>query len=126
MRPFVSILLIIAGSIFVILGIVGIFLPLLPTTPFLLLAAACYFRGSEKLYSKLIHHPRLGTYIRNYREGKGIPLKTKVISIALLWSSIGYSVMFVVQNIAVRILLLVVATGVTVHIATLATLKEEE
>ena len=84
--------LIIVGSFFTGLGIIGIFLPLLPTTPFLLLAAACYIRSSERLYSWLINNKWVGRYIKNYLEGKGIPLKSKVLSISALWITIGYSV----------------------------------
>jgi len=84
--------LIIVGSFFAGLGILGIFLPLLPTTPFLLLAAACYIRSSEKLYNWLMNNKWIGRYIKNYLEGKGIPLKSKVLSISALWITIGYSV----------------------------------
>ena len=78
-------LLIILGSICLALGVIGIFLPLLPTTPFLLLSAALYFRSSEKLYQWLIRQKYLGTYIRNFREHRAIPLRAKIISIAMIW-----------------------------------------
>ena len=112
----IEILLVILGSIFVALGVAGIFLPLLPTTPFLLLGASCYIRGSQKLYQWLINNKYLGSYIRNYREGKGIPRRTKVIAIALLWLSIGFSVVFAVKSIYVRVLLLIIAACVSWHI----------
>jgi hypothetical protein len=73
--------LIIAGTSFAGLGILGIFLPLLPTTPFLLLAAACYARSSERFYNWLLNNRWFGHYIRNYLEGKGVPLRVKVLSI---------------------------------------------
>ena len=75
------IFLILCGCLAVVLGILGIFLPLLPTTPFLLLAAACFFRSSPRLYNWLISHKRMGPYIRNFREHRAIPLKAKVISV---------------------------------------------
>jgi methylthioribose-1-phosphate isomerase len=75
----------------VALGVIGIFLPVLPTTPFLLLAAACFVRSSKSFYLWLIHHRQLGPWIRDYLEGQGIPLKAKVYSIALMWLSIGLS-----------------------------------
>jgi len=87
--------LILAGNFFVALGILGILLPLLPTTPFLLLAAACYFRSSEKFYNWLMNNKWLGNYIKNYREKKSIPLKVKVLCLSILWLTIGYSVFFV-------------------------------
>lgn len=116
---------IILGSISLGLGILGVFLPLLPTTPFLLLTAALYFRGSPKLYQWLITHPRLGTYIRNYREEKAIPLRAKIISLTLLWASILYCIFFVTDLLWLRILLGVIMTGVTVHILSFKTLRNK-
>ena len=75
-------LLISAGTVSVLLGILGIILPLLPTTPFLLLAAASYAKSSEKFYNWLINNRFFGNYIRNYREGKGIPLRVKISAIS--------------------------------------------
>ncbi|MFC2154116.1 YbaN family protein [Candidatus Altiarchaeota archaeon] len=113
---FVRVILIIAGTIFVFLGLMGIFLPILPTTPFLLLAAACYVRSSERLYTWLLTNRLFGEYIRNYREGKGIPLKTKVFSITLLWTTILYSAIFIIQQIMIQMLLILIAIGVSLHI----------
>lgn len=72
------------GFVSVILGIIGIFLPVLPTTPFLLLAAAMFFRGSPRAYRWLMNHPRLGPYIKSFREDKSIPLRIKIIAISTL------------------------------------------
>ena len=74
-------ILITAGTIFIGIGIIGIFIPILPTTPFLLLAAACYARSSTRFYDWLINNKLIGAYIKNYREGRGIPLKIKVFTI---------------------------------------------
>ncbi|WP_373830933.1 YbaN family protein, partial [Bacteroides heparinolyticus] len=81
---------IILGTISLVLGFIGIFLPLLPTTPFLLLTAALYFRGSPRLYQWLLNHKYLGTYIRNFRENKAIPLRAKIYSLLLMWGSVLY------------------------------------
>ena len=116
--------LIIAGTSFAGLGILGIFLPLLPTTPFLLLAAACYARSSERFYNWLLNNRWFGHYIRNYLEGKGVPLRVKVLSICFLWITIGYSVVFVVDIFLVRIILILIAVGVTIHILSTRTLKQ--
>ncbi len=89
--------LIATGTFFVGLGIFGIFLPLLPTTPFLLLAAACYARSSKRFYNWLLNNKWFGNYIKNYRERKGIPLKIKILSISFLWIAIGYSAIFIVH-----------------------------
>lgn len=114
--------LIIAGTFFTGLGIVGIFLPLLPTTPFLLLAAACYARSSKRFYDWLMNNKRFGRYIKNYREGKGISLKVKVVTICLLWLTIAISAL-VIHDLFIAIILMLVAVGVTLHILTIRTLK---
>ena len=119
-------LLITTGTIFVGLGALGVFLPLLPTTPFLLLAAALYIRSSKRLYNWLITNKWFGTYIKNYREGKGISLTTKIVSIALLWITIGYSVIFIVNILIFRILLILIAVSVSIHLVLVKTLKKED
>ncbi|MBI9051598.1 MAG: YbaN family protein [Anaerolineaceae bacterium] len=118
-------LLIICGTLFIALAIVGILFPILPTTPFLLLAAYCYGRSSKRFYDWLMNNRVFGTYIRNYRAGLGIPLKQKIFSITLLWVSIGYSVIFVVDMWWLRILLLGIAVGVTIHLVSIKTYKAE-
>ncbi|MCG8484235.1 MAG: YbaN family protein [Clostridia bacterium] len=114
-------ILIAIGSLSLFLGVIGIFLPLLPTTPFLLLSAACYAKGSDKFYNWLIHHKYLGEYIRNYREKRGIPLKTKVIALILLWSSISYAI-YIVDKSFVRVILFITVISVTKHLLSLKTL----
>ena len=109
-------LLIGAGTLSTGLGIIGVFIPILPTTPFLLLAAACYMRSSERSYQWLINNRIFGAYIRNYIEGRGMPIRVKIFTILLLWLAIGLSITFVVQNIVVRIVLICLAIGVTAHI----------
>ena len=114
----------ILGSVSLVLGVLGVFLPLLPTTPFLLLAAALYFRSSPALYDWLISHPRLGTYIRNFRENKAIPLRVKVVSVALVWITLLYCAAFLAYNIYMRVFFVLLATGITVHILHYKTLKK--
>jgi len=116
--------LIVLGTFFVILGIIGVFLPLLPTTPFLLLAAACYARGSEKFYRWLLSNRWFGKYIKNYKEGKGIPLKAKIFSISMLWFLIMFSALFVVSLLLLRIVLILIAVGVTLHLLRIPTFRE--
>jgi len=115
--------LITVGTFFVGLGIIGIFLPLLPTTPFLLLAAVCYARSSERFYNWLLNNKRLGSYIKNYREGKGVPLKVKAFTISLLWVTIIFSAFIFVSNFILEIILFLIAVGVTMHILSIRTLK---
>lgn len=109
------------GSFFLILGFIGIFLPLLPAIPFLLLAAACYFRGSERMHKWLLSNKWFGNYIKNYREGKGLPLKAKILSISLLWITIGYSAVFIMHILIIRLILILIAIGVTTHILSIKT-----
>lgn len=113
------------GILSLALGVTGIFVPLLPTTPFLLLAAACFLRSSEKLHLWLLNHKWLGPYIRNYQEYKALPYVTKFWTLLLMWSTIGYAVLRVLDSWALRALLLLIAAGVTAHILSLKTLTEE-
>jgi uncharacterized membrane protein YbaN (DUF454 family) len=116
-------LLIVAGTASAGLGVVGIAVPILPTTPFLLLAAACYVRGSERMYNGLLNNRILGEYIRSYREGRGLPARIKVLTICLLWITIGYSTVFVVDAVWIRTILLIIAAGVTIHLLTIGTYR---
>jgi len=116
-------LLIVLGTICLAIGIVGIFTPILPTTPFLLLAAACYLRSSARFHSWLLNNRVFGSYIRNYTEGRGIPIKVKLFTIVLLWVTIGIS-MWAVANMIVTVVLLCVAVGVTLHIALIRAKKD--
>lgn len=106
---------VLAGTISLVAGIVGIFLPVLPTTPLLLLTAFCYYRGSRRMYSWLMNHPQLGTYIRNFREHKVIPLHAKVYILTLLWASLLYCT-YILDPVWLKMLMMVIAVGVTIHI----------
>jgi uncharacterized protein len=117
-------LLIAAGTLCVILGAIGIFVPVMPTTPFLLVAAACYARSSDRFYRWLLNSRFLGTYIRNYREGLGMTLGAKVFTLTMLWVGIGYSA-YLVDHLAIRLLLAVIAIGVTSHLVSLPTHRPE-
>jgi uncharacterized membrane protein YbaN (DUF454 family) len=115
-------LLMTTGIISVGLGTAGIFLPLLPTTPFLLLAAACFIRSSDRLYQWLIHNRWFGSYIRNYREHRAIPLRAKVIALILLWTTMTYSVFILLRHWALQVLLLLIASAVTLYLLSLKTM----
>ena len=120
-----SALLLVAGTISLALGAIGIFLPILPTTPFLLLSAACYLRSSERMHKWLLGNRWFGEYIRNYQEGRGIPLKTKIVAMAFLWGAIIYSAFFALDEILIaQVALLLIALGVSVHLIRLPTLKK--
>jgi uncharacterized protein len=114
----------ITGGIFSLaLGILGIPLPLLPTTPFLLLSAYLFARSSPRLYNWLIYHRVFGKYIRDYREKRGVPLGVKIGALALLWVTISLSAFLAVELWWVRVLLFVIAIGVTSHVLCLKTIK---
>ena len=116
-------LLTILGLISLSLGILGAFLPVLPTTPLLLLAAGLFLRGNEKLYEWLMNHPKLGTYISNFTKHKAIPLRVKIVSILFLWLTLLNCAIFVAGHIALRLFFLILAAGVTIHILSYKTLK---
>ena len=118
-------LLISVGVLSVGLATAGIFLPLLPTTPFLLLAAACFIRSSNRLYRWLITHKWFGPYIKNYREHKAITKRAKVVILLLLWGTLGYTAIGVISALAARVLLLLIGVGVTLHVLSLKTLTPE-
>lgn len=105
------------------LGILGIFLPLLPTTPLLLLATACFARSSEKFYKWLISHPRLGGYIREFNENRSLTMKTKVCSLSAMWSMMTTSGLLFIASTPARAMLLLMALGTTAYIVSLPTLK---
>jgi uncharacterized protein len=108
--------LIVAGSVSLGLGVVGVFVPLLPTTPFLLLAAACYLRSSPRLHERLMASRVLGRYIRLYQSGAGVPVRVKASAVGLLWLTIGCSGVFFVQSTVARVVLGLIAVAVTAHI----------
>ena len=112
-------LLTVLGVLAVALGALGVVVPILPTTPFLLLAAACFIRSSDRLYHWLITHPLFGAFIRDYREHRAIPLRVKVPVLILLWLTIGTSIIWVAEALWLRLLLGAIAVGVTYHLVTL-------
>lgn len=117
-----KILLIIAGIIAVILGTIGVFLPVLPTTPFLLIASYCFVRSSEKLHDWLINRSVFSKYLQNYIKYHAVTLWTKIISISTLWITITIS-FILIRSIYVRIILVLVLIGVTIHLALLKVMR---
>lgn len=116
-------ILIFVGTVCVGLGLLGMFLPLLPTTVFLLMAAYCYSKSSDQFYNWLLTNRYCGTYISNYRSGRGISLRQKVSTISILWVSIGLSIWLMDGKLWVSLLLAAIAVGVSIHILWLKTYK---
>ena len=121
-NPAVRWTLIVVGWLAIVLGVIGIFLPLLPTTPFLLLAAGCFARSSEKFHGWLLGHKYLGPYIHLYLDGKGIPFKAKCYIISVLWFTMGISI-YLVGHLALKIMLVVIGVCVTIYLARLPNLE---
>ncbi|MBX0359505.1 YbaN family protein [Halobacillus sp. Nhm2S1] len=95
MKQMVRVLLIVIGSISLVLGVLGIVLPLVPTTPFLLLTGACYVRSSDRLYNWLMSNKWFGSYIKNYKAGRGIPVRAKVSLLIMIWFSFLFSAFYI-------------------------------
>ena len=117
-------ILIFAGTVCVGLGVLGMFLPLLPTTVFLLMAAYCYSRSSERFHTWLLTNKLFGPYIKNYKSGKGISLRQKISSISILWVTIGLSI-WMLGGFWVTLMLLLIALAVTLHLVRIKTYRPE-
>jgi uncharacterized membrane protein YbaN (DUF454 family) len=131
-RKIARVLWFIAGTICVVLGAIGIVLPILPTTPFLLAAAACYYKSSERMHRWLLNNKWFGEYIRNYTEGKGLTMKTKITALTVLWITIGFSTVFMLHRLLpamlvlpMQLIMIAVAIAVSVHILRLPTFKKK-
>ncbi len=115
-NPFLRWVLITAGCICVGLGVIGIFVPILPTTPFLLLAAACFIRSSSKMYEWMLTNRLFGKHLRSYMDGEGVSIKVKIGTLSFLWIAILSSFFFFTDNLIIRLILLFIAISVTAHI----------
>ena len=123
-EPFKRCFFVVLGSLALALGAVGVFLPVLPTTPFLLLAAFCYLRGSRRLYDWLMNHRVFGAYIYNYVNYRAVKRSVKVGTLVFLWATLLIS-MLIVSNLLVGIILTVIGVGVSIHVLTLKTLNRD-
>lgn len=122
-QPILRLMVLGLGWLSVFLGFIGIFLPVLPTTPFLLVAAACFLRTSPRFYNWLVSHPRMGKYLLYYLDGKGLPVKAKVYTLILMWTSLISTAFIFVPRITVQIILPIVGLLVSIYILRLPTLK---
>tara|TARA_Y100001960_G_C14626927_1_gene803688 strand:- start:187 stop:606 length:420 start_codon:yes stop_codon:yes gene_type:complete len=102
-NPLAKLMWVSLGSLFVALGAIGVIVPGLPTTPFLILAAACYIRSSQRLYDWLISNKRFGPYLKDYREGKGIPRKAKRLAVVMIVVFVSFSVVFGIEDLTLKI-----------------------
>ncbi len=107
--------LLVCGTLSLGLGLIGVIVPLLPTTCFLLLAAWCYARSSQRLYDRLMRARLIGPYLRRYRDSRVIPPRVKIAALVMMWITIGYAVL-TYPNLWVRLALFAIAVGVTIHL----------
>jgi uncharacterized membrane protein YbaN (DUF454 family) len=105
-------ILIVAGTTLVGIGILGMFLPLLPTTIFLLGAAACYARASERFYERLLSNRLCGPFIREWREHRTVPRRARRTALLLIVVSFATSITFFVPGILWRVIVGLVGVGV--------------
>jgi uncharacterized membrane protein YbaN (DUF454 family) len=115
-NPVIRYILFTIGWISFVLGIIGILLPVLPTTPFLLLSAACFLRSSPRFYIWLTEHRWWGKYIRYYLNGEGIPRRIKILIIVMLWITILTSALLIVKIHWLSVMMISVATVISIYI----------
>ncbi|HNW73732.1 MAG TPA: YbaN family protein [Bacteroidales bacterium] len=115
-----------AGWLFTVLAFLGVFLPLLPTTPFLLGAAACFYRSSDRFYHWIMDNKYFGHYLRNYKAGRGIPLRIKILALAFTWSSTLFSAIFIVPWLWLKIFLIAISVSITIHLSVIKTSRSDE
>jgi len=120
-NPLLRRILFTCGWFFTVLAFLGAILPLVPTTPFLLVAAACFYRSSGKFYHWIMYNKMFGHYLRDYKSGKGIPLRVKIMALAFTWISTLVSVLFFIPFLWLKILVIALSAAVTVHLALVRT-----
>ena len=123
LNPVVRAVLVVFGTLMLALGIIGIYVPGLPTTPFLILAAACYMRSSERLFNWMIHHPRFGPPLETFLKEKALSLRIKVFSLVIAWVMLGGLALFVVESTFMKVFLIAVGVTKTVFMLSMKTLS---
>ncbi len=121
MKHATRIALLICGWVFLAVGAIGVVVPILPTVPFLIVAAACFLRSSERLHRWLVDHPIFGRDLNNYLDGKGIRARSKIIGMLAMWISVTISTVFFVPWLAADVVIIVITILVTAHILRLPT-----
>lgn len=112
------------GTIFLVLGIIGAALPIMPTAPFIIVSAACYAKGSEKMHQWLMNNRYFGKYLRDYAEKRGMAPRSKALSILCVWAGILFSAYFFVHILWAQIAMIGIAVAVTIHLLALKTVKD--
>jgi uncharacterized membrane protein YbaN (DUF454 family) len=120
-NPVIRIVVLIFGWFFVFLALLGAILPLIPTTPFLLAAAACFYRSSDKFYHWIMTNKLFGHYLQDYKAGHGIPLRVKIMALSFSWLSTIVSILFFIPWLWLKILVFVISSAITVHLLMIKT-----
>ena len=113
------------GFLFTFFAFLGVLLPVVPTTPFLIVAAACFYRSSGRFYNMIMYNRYFGHYLQDYRSGKGIPLRVKIMALVFLWISTLVSVFIFIPYLWLEILVIAVDVAITVHLYLVRTKQEE-
>ncbi len=122
-NPLLRAFLLSCGWIFTVLAFLGAILPLVPTTPFLLVAAACFYRSSDRFYKWIMFNKIFGHYLMDYKAGKGIPMHVKVMALVFTWASTMVSAFFFVPWLWLKILLVMISVAITIHLSWIKTRK---
>ena len=122
-NPFIRVLWLALGLLFTVVGLIGLIVPGLPTTPLMIVAAACFFRSSKRLFNWVLSNKYFGNYVKDFREGRGMPRKAKFIALGFIWLFVSISVFVGIPDhlVYVKILTLLAActgTGVIITIPT--------
>lgn len=125
-NPFLRGVLIVCGWLAIVCGVAGIFLPVVPTVPFLLLAAACFAKSSEVFHQWLLQHNHLGPLLNGYLNGTGIPLRAKMTSLAMIGTSVPASIIFFVNATWAKVVLVVIAVIICGYLLSLPTAPPDE
>jgi len=124
LSPVTKYFYLVSGFLLVAIGVIGIFLPVLPTTIFLILASLCFVKSSPRANEWLRSHKVLGAYIKNYQDKSGLTIKNKIFNLSMLWLMISLSAFLFTDELYIRLLLFAIAIGVTIHLVTIKTKRE--
>lgn len=116
-------LLVFIGTLALSVGAIGVLVPGLPTTPFVLIAGACYIRSSARLYHWLITNRIFGPVLATWQAERGMTWRTKIITLALVWIMLGSAALFLVESLFMRLVLLSIAGTKTVVLAYIRTIS---
>jgi hypothetical protein len=112
------------GTISLLIGLIGIILPVIPTTPFILFSAWCYYRGSERFHDWLVNHPYLGPIVEEYGNGEGMTKESKIKAIILTWTAVLMTAVFILQSLLMRAIIIVIAVIGTIVLIRIKTRKK--